>query len=131
MKKKVIIIGAIVLIAGGIGYYIYSSNKKKKAAVLGGENVRTSGGYTTPIHAELKWVQNEKAASYLYEKLSPKEMKDLKGWVNLIKSQRAKDASKWKEGNGGLMGQVSDIGHAMYQMKIWNNDVLSALKGAQ
>jgi hypothetical protein len=58
-------------------------------------------------------------------------MNTLRGWVDLIVKARAKDSSKWKEGNGGLKGQVSDIGHGLYQMKVWNKDVLYALKDAQ
>ena len=63
--------------------------------------------------------------------------------------KRAKDSSKWGDANG-LKGQVSDVGHALYQMKkqnaklggkskmasktkgeLWNNSILTDLQDAQ
>ena len=88
------------------------------------------GSVIAPIPSKLKWVENPKVASYLGGKLSEEQMTKLRGWVDLIKGQKAKDSSKWKNANG-LKGQVSDIGHALYQMKVWNTEVLNSLKDAQ
>jgi hypothetical protein len=135
MKKKTkIIILAVVGLAlvGGVAYYL--SNKKKQKKDMEFESEDDDDDDTTmskPIPSKLKWIENPKVGSYLGGKLTEAQMTALKGWVTLIKKERAKDSSKWKEGNGGLMGQVSDIGHALYQMKLWNSEVKNSLEDAQ
>jgi len=145
MEKKVkIIIGVVVGVAviGGIAYYM---NTKKKLKKVADANVSDSDDEyiindssqsdlmtksSVAINPKLKWVENPDVATFLAGELSEEQMTKLRGWVDLIKKERAKDSSKWKDSNG-LSGQVSDIGHGMYQMKVWSTDILYGLKDAQ
>ena len=81
------------------------------------------------IKKNLQWIANENVAKYLQEKLNDNQITKLRGWVELIKKERLADPSKWGD-NSGLTGQTSDIGHGLYQMEIWNQEVMFALKDA-
>ena len=142
MEKKTKIIYAVVgaIVLGGIGYYFYSKKKPKGAsvdpnidiedAVIVEETKDTDIKTEKAIPSNLKWVENPKVGSYLGGKLTDEQITKLKGWVDLIKKARAKDSSKWKDSNG-LKGQVSDIGHGLYQMKVWNSEMKNALINAK
>lgn len=158
-KKTVYIIGGIILLAG-VGYFLYDRNRKKQALKMAQEDteledevlsksmgelsgepeVMEDDRYNHPINPRLNWIENKKVASYLSSKLSTKDMTSLYGWVNLIKKERKANPKKWKEANN-LKGQVADIGHALYQMKVqkqcsqkglcWNATMLVDLQQAQ
>ena len=126
MNKKTIIIAVGVLVVGGIGFYLYSRNKNKKDG-SNGETRKMLG--TTAVRSDLKWVSNPNTAAYLGTILQEGKGTALRGWVELIKKERAADPSKWKDANG-LTGETSDIGHALYQMSkqgthgvTWSNDI--------
>ena len=126
MNKKTIIIAVGVLIVGGIGYYLYSRSKKSKNGSNGG---RLKSADATAVRSDLKWVSNPKTAAYLGTILQEGKGTALRGWVELIKKERAADPSKWGDANG-LTGETSDIGHALYQMSkqgthgvTWSNDI--------
>ena len=144
-KKKLIIGGVVVIAAAAVGYYFYSKSKKPKTE--GGDS--ESGGMETrgasaPVRSDLNWVQNKAAASYLSGLLSDSDGTRLRGWVNLIQKERLANPSKWKDAND-LTGQVGDVAHALWQMKIqkpqkakytpsnsiWTNEVKFALQDAQ
>lgn len=152
MKKNTkIIIGvtAGVALLGTIGYFIYRSKSKKQQQMMdsrAGEGefddymVEESSGdprWETPVNPRLSFITNKKAASYLSGKLSDAEIIKLKGWMDLIKREKAKDPSKWGDANG-LTGQVSQLAGALYQMQTgnqcdncWNEEFLVDLRDTQ
>jgi hypothetical protein len=157
MKKSyglMLLIGTLI-VAGVIAYFIFKEKKtpieEQKQDVddgvtpLPNEFPATTtdvsdGGFgngdllneTTPepIPSNLKWVANENVARYLKDLLSSAQITKLRGWVNLIKKERANDPTRWKD-SSDLTGQVSDIGHALYQMELWNQEVMFSLQDAQ
>lgn len=84
----------------------------------------------TAINPKLDWVAQKKVAIYLSDLLQDSQMDDLKNWTKLIDKEQREDPNKWPD-TSGLQGQVSDIGHALYQMKVWNQSILDNLKEAQ
>ncbi|MHA2182894.1 MAG: hypothetical protein ACXAAH_15860 [Promethearchaeota archaeon] len=131
--KKIIGIGMLVVAVVGVGYFLM---KKKKDSGTGSTGSTGSMGSdatptVTAVNPKLNWLRNKAAASYLSSVLDDAQMTKLQGWVSLIEREKAKDSTKWKENSGGLKGQLSDVGHALYQMKAWDNDILAALKSVQ
>jgi len=152
MKGKGILIAIVgVLVIGALVYYFAVIRKKpgvpEKSGDLPGDNeslgvpVVTDPGVVMPepetvesvaqVSTKLDWVKQKAIAEYLTTILQPGAQDDLKNWVKIIEEQRAKDPTKWVEGNGGLYGQVSNIAHGLYQMEVWNNDILKNLKEKQ
>ena len=161
-RKKLMIIGGILL-AVGIGFYFWrkrntesedtvdvdavdvTNEDLKKSASSETGSVSEDTRYTTPVNPLLNKIENKKVASYLSNLLSQKDIYRLRGWLDLINKQKAKDPSKWGDANG-LTGETSVIGHALYQMKLqnskdkklaseskgelWNNSILTDLKDA-
>ena len=99
----------------------------------------------TKINPLLPKIKNKKVASYLSKLLSEQDIIRLKGWLYLIIKEKAKDPSKWGDSNG-LKGEVSIIGHALYQMNeqnkknntplsqsrnLWSTKILTDLQDAQ
>lgn len=164
-RKKLMIIGG-VLLAVGIGVYFWRRKKAQDEEVetididavdVTDEDLRKSAGsetgsvaedsrYTAPVNPLLSKIENKKVASYLSNMLSQKDIYRLRGWLDLINKERAKDPSKWGDSNG-LKGEVSRIGGALYQMSLqnkkdktllaqskgalWSNQILTDLKDAQ
>ena len=88
---------------------------------------------TEPIPSEIKtldFIDNDSVKSYLIFLLTPAQQLTLKTWVQRIIQEKITHPEAWQNANG-LNGQVSDIGHALYQMKVWNADILSSLKSKQ
>jgi len=154
MNKKTILISlAVIVIIGLVLYFVvFRKKQQEQASTLGtnadaeedpilnaeedldsiGENItdQTETGSSEPVSPKLDWVKQKKVAQYLTTLLQESQMDELRGWANLIDKEQAEDPNKWKE-NGGLSGQVSDVGHALYQMKVWNPTILENLKNAQ
>ncbi len=134
MNKKTILISTIlgVLVVGGIAFYLQSRSKKKKASdgnTLKSADAEPIATEPIAIRSDLKWISNPKTAAYLGTILQEGKGTALRGWVELIKKERAADPSKWGDANG-LTGEASDIGHGLYQMSnqgthgfTWSNDV--------
>ena len=127
MNKKTIIIAVGVLVVGGIGYYLYSRSKNKDGS--NGGTLKSGNATPIAVRSDLKWVSNPNTATYLWTILQEGKGTALRGWVELIKKERAADPSKWGDANG-LTGETSDIGHALYQMSnqgthgvTWSNDI--------
>ena len=127
MNKKTILIVVGVLAVGGIGYYLYSRSKKKNGS--DGSTLKSANAQPIAVRSDLKWVSNPNTANYLGTILQEGKGTALRGWVELIKKERAADPSKWGDANG-LTGETSDIGHGLYQMSnqgthgiTWSNDI--------
>lgn len=156
MKKSsgiMLLIGTLI-VAGVIAYFIFKEKKtpieEKEQEVDDGVTTLptdtttdvSDGGFGNgdllpetatppPIPSNLKWVENKNVARYLQNLLSSDLITKLRGWVVLINKERALDSSKWGENESELKGQVSDIGHALYQMELWNQEVMFSLQDAQ
>ena len=61
-------------------------------------------------------------------KLTANQLSDLKGWLELITNERAKDSTRWTKSNEYASLEISDVAHALYQMKVWNEDIRKGLK---
>ena len=59
--------------------------------------------------------------------LNPSEQQKLTNIVAKINTDRSSNSSLYPN-SSGLTGQSSDIGHALYSMKRWGNDILSEIK---
>jgi hypothetical protein len=172
-RKTLMIIGG-VLLAVGVGVYFWRKRKSEGDSVDGKsldvEDVEETGNnipesdtpkttdkkdvdikiaedirYNTPINPLLSKIKNKKVASYLSKLLSEKDIIRLRGWLDLINKDKAKDPSKWGD-SSGLKGEVSIIGHALYQMNeqnkknktpfvqsrnLWSAKILTDLQDAQ
>ena len=154
MKGKGILIAIVgVLVIGALVYYFAVIRKKNGEGDKSGNLNDTPGAdpnaslvdpdltdtedptLTTEnvveVSSKLDWVKQKAIAEYLTTILQPSAQDDLKGWVTNIEKMNAQDPSKWGENESGLKGQVSFIGHALYQMDVWNNDILTNLKAKQ
>jgi hypothetical protein len=152
MKGKGILIAIVgVLIIGALVYYFAVIRKKGAETGDNGEGGKSGNLNDTPppptlplteeptlttenaveISPKLDWVKQKAVAEYLTTILQPSAQDDLKNWVTNIEKMHAKDPTKWAENESGLKGQVSFIGHALYQMDVWNNDILTNLKAKQ
>ena len=129
-KKKIIGIGIIVVVVGVVGYLLMRKKKDNGAGSAGSTGRSAGSDAVTVVNPKLNWIRNKGAASYLSTILDDAKMTSLKNWVSLIEKERAKDSTKWKD-SGGLKGQLSDIGHALYQMKTHDKDIVNALKATQ
>lgn len=102
------------------------TDKLPPVAVNPSPRVSASG-----VPENLSWVRQRKVAEYLSTLLQENQIDELIECVKMIEEEQEKDETAFPEGNGGLYGQVSDIAHALYLMKVWNNSVLENLKNAQ
>jgi hypothetical protein len=152
MNKKKLFIGiAVVLLIGGIVYFLVlrkkpEGQKRDTDDFTPPPQTEFPGGEINPepanvgqveseieevgVDDRLDWVYNKALAEYLQDLMQPSAYTKLKDWVDLIKKERAEDPNKWPT-NSGLSGQFSDIGHALYQMGLWNNSVLNKFKEIQ
>ncbi|MDD3875365.1 MAG: hypothetical protein PHT69_01975 [Bacteroidales bacterium] len=84
--------------------------------------------FETPVSAnlaELWWVKNPCVKDYLSKMFQhPDKVKTFYNKFKEIESQN------WDESNG-LTGQVSNIAHTLYALKIWKADTLAKLKSFQ
>jgi hypothetical protein len=114
---------------------------KKDVDIKIAEDIR----YNTPINPLLSKIKNKKVASYLSKLLSEQDIIRLRGWLDLISKEKAKDPTKWGD-SSDLKGEVSIIGHALYQMNeqnkknktpfiqsrnLWSTKILTDLQDAQ
>jgi len=116
MSKKTILILLGVVGVGSIGYYFYS--KKKQGGI-------TSSVPNQPItidKPQLSWIESKEVSDWLQSKYSEKQLSDLRGWLDLIKKERAIDSTKWVKSDEFSTLQISDIAGALYQMKIWDGN---------
>lgn len=152
MNKKALFIGIVsILLLGGVIYFLVLRKKSEgekrdtndmplppQSDFPGGEinpdpaNIDQVGSEIEEIGVDdrLDWVYNKALAEYLQDLMQPSAYTKLKDWYDLIKKERADDPNKWPT-NSGLSGQFSDIGHALYQMGLWNNSVLNNFKEIQ
>ena len=167
-KKNLMIIGG-VLLAVGIGVYFWRKRKVESeesetidvdAVVVDDDGNEIKKSTSDSVSADdprynytrsplLSKIENKNVAGYLSNLLSQDDIYRLRSWLRLINEERAKDSSKWGDANG-LKGQVSDVGHALFQMKkqneklggkskmasktkgeLWNNTIRTDLIDAQ
>tara|TARA_R110000822_G_scaffold55834_5_gene141494 strand:- start:944 stop:1354 length:411 start_codon:yes stop_codon:yes gene_type:complete len=128
-----IIIGISVL--GIVGYIVYKKLKKPTdpsdptdptdPSNPSDPSDLTQGAPKIP--SKLAWVNSRGLASYLAGILNPSEQQKLTNIVAKINTDRSSNSSLYPN-SSGLTGQSSDIGHALYSMKRWGNDILSEIK---
>ena len=102
-STKVIIGVVSIAIVGTIAYFVI---KGKKTVVI--------------PQPQLTWIESKSVSDFLQSKFSAQQLVDLRGWLQLIKQERSKDSSKWMKNDDFATEQISDIGHALYQMNTWD-----------
>lgn len=94
-------IGVGVLALIGVGVYFLT--KGKKTVVV--------------PQPQLSWIDSKELSDWLQSKFEKDELITLRGWLDLIKRERANDSTRWKKDEDFATQQISDVAGALYQMK--------------
>jgi hypothetical protein len=128
-RKKILLVVGGVVVLGAVAYFIFrkkgNGSQIQKGAIDqtndlldSTEEAPTQPDWkSTPIATRLQWIKSKDLARYLSDKLNSEGQATLKGWVDLIKKEKAKDSKNYAcDPDNDFKGEFCDIAHALYQM---------------